>query len=187
MNESELVGLAKQADNLAWEALMREHQQAVFRLAYLLVGNSGDAEDVAQEAFIRAFYALNSFDQSRNLRPWLLCITRNVAYNWRRSLRRYVAAVERMTRATDEPVTYLEERSSQDWEARTLWQAVQRMKGPEREVIYLRYFLDLSEAEMATALAVAPGTVKSRLHRAILKLRTLVDLEFPTLRTERQT
>ncbi len=187
MNEFELISLAKQADDSAWDTLVREHQEAVFRLAYLLVGSANDAEDVAQETFIRAFRALHTFDAARPLRPWLLLITRNVAHNWRRSIRRYVAAVERVTRGNGEPVTHLGERSSQQWEAHTLWQAVQRLNRAEREVLYMRYFLDLSEAEMASALEVAPGTVKSRLHRAILRLRTLVDLEFPALKEERQT
>jgi RNA polymerase sigma-70 factor (ECF subfamily) len=80
----------------------------------------------------------------------------------------------------------LGERSSQQWEAHTLWQAVRRLKSTEQEVIYLRYFLEQSEVEMAATLRVAPGTVKSRLHRALAQLRDLVDREFPALREERQ-
>ena len=83
------------------------------------------------------------------------------------------------------PVTTLGERSAQQWEAQTLWEAVRRLSEREQEVVYLRYFLDLSEAEMAAALDVPPGTIKSRLHRALRRLRMVVDEEFPALREER--
>ena len=66
-----------------------------------------------------------------------------------------------------------------------MWEAVRRLSSREQEVVYLRYFLDLSEAEMAAALDVPPGTVKSRLHRALGRLRAVVDQDFPALREER--
>ena len=67
------------------------------------------------------------------------------------------------------------------WQADRLGQAVERLNPIGREVIYLRYFLDLSEAEMAEALGVAPGTVKSRLHRSLRGLRSVISEEFPDL------
>jgi RNA polymerase sigma-70 factor, ECF subfamily len=62
---------------------------------------------------------------------------------------------------------------------------VRRLNTQEQEVVYLRYFLDLSEAEMSATLDVPPGTVKSRLHRAMRRLRSVVDEDFPALREER--
>jgi RNA polymerase sigma-70 factor, ECF subfamily len=185
LSESDLVGRARAGDEAAWEALVREHQEPIFRLAYLLMGDAGEAEDVAQDTFIRAFRALHTFDVTRPMRPWLLRIATNLAHNRRRSLGRYVAALRRAYPA-QEQVTSLGERSSQQWEAQTLWQAVQRLNSAEQEVVYMRYFLDLSEAEMAAALEVPPGTVKSRLHRAVSRLRSVVDRDFPALREERQ-
>ena len=67
-----------------------------------------------------------------------------------------------------------------------MWQAVRRLRADDRQIIYLRYFLDLSEAETAAVLSVAPGTVKSRLHRATRRLRQVVDVEFPALREGRE-
>lgn len=186
VSESDLIVRARQGDEVAWEALVREHQQAIFRLAYLLLGDADDAEDVAQEAFIRAFHALARFDATRPVRPWLLSIAANLARNRRRSLGRYLQALTRAGRVEPEPVAVLGERSAEQWEAQTLWQAVRRLSRSDQEIVYLRYFLDLSEAEVASALEVAPGTVKSRLHRAMGRLRAIVDREFPTLREERE-
>ena len=106
-----------------------------------------------------------------------------------RSVRRYLAALQRTIQSEPlvrEPVVSLGDKSAQQWEADTLWQAVRRLRASEQEVIYMRYFLDLSEVEMSSAMEVPPGTVKSRLHRALAQLRGLVDREFPALREERQ-
>lgn len=187
LNDFELVSRARAGNDAAWETLVGNHQEPVFRLAYLMLGDAHDAEDVAQETFIRAFRALGSFDLDRSLRPWLLSITTNLAHNRRRSLGRYLAALRRTFQSEPEEVSYLGERTGEEWEANLLWQAMRRLKPGEQEVVYMRYFLELSEAEMAQALAVAPGTVKSRLHRALGKLRTVVDTDFPSLREERQT
>ncbi len=186
MVESELISRARQGDNEAWEALVREYQQPVFRLAYLFMGDADEAEDVTQEAFIRAFRALASFDETRSLRPWLLSIAANLARNRRRSIGRYLAALGRMGRREPELIGFIGERSAQQWESQTLWQAVRRLSHDDQQIIYLRYFLDFSEAETAKALEVAPGTVKSRLHRAMSRLRGVVDREFPALREGRE-
>jgi RNA polymerase sigma-70 factor (ECF subfamily) len=187
VSEAELIDGARQGDEAAWAALMGAHQEAVFRLAYLLTGDADEAADVAQDAFIRAFRALDRFDSARPLRPWLLRIAANLAHNRHRSVARYLAALRRVVQQAPEPITVLGERSGAQWEAQALWQAVRRLKPPEQEVVYLRYFLDLSEAEMAQALEIPAGTVKSRLHRALRRLRLVVDADFPALREEWQT
>lgn len=182
MDQSDLIVRAQQGDGTAWEQLVRQHQDAVFRLAYLLLGDADDADDVAQETFIRAFGALDRFDTSRPLRPWLLRIATNLAHNRRRAIGRYLAAARRMFQFTPDAVVNIEGRSSERWESQTLWLAVRRLSVVDQQVIYLRYFLDLSEAEMAATLNVASGTVKSRLHRALNRLRAVVEREFPGLR-----
>lgn len=184
MTESDFIASARQGDVVAWEALMGNHQEAVFRLAYLLLADADEAQDVAQEAFIRAFGALGRFDPSRPLRPWLLRITANLARNRLRSAGRYWAALQRSFWERPEPARTVEEKSLQHLEVQQLWQAVRRLNPADQQIIYLRFFLELPEAEMATALEVAPGTVKSRLHRALNRLRPIVEREFPLLHEE---
>lgn len=185
-HEAASIRLAQHGDDAAWAALVGLHQQAVFRLAYLLLRDADTAEDIAQDVFIRAFRSLDRFDEARPLRPWLLQITTNLARNRQRSVGRYLGALRRWMQTEPAPMTTLGERSGQQWEAHLLWQAVQRLGMIDQEVLYLHFFLDLSESEMVDVLHIAPGTVKSRLHRALQRLRAIVDGEFPALRAERQ-
>jgi RNA polymerase sigma-70 factor (ECF subfamily) len=166
--------------------LVSAHQEAIFRLAYLLLRDASDAEDVAQEVFVRAFRALDTFDVDRPLRPWLLRIASNLASNRRRSLGRYLEAIKRLYSTPQATASSPADGMSKKWEEETLWSAIKHLKPAEQEVVYLRYFLELSEAEMAAAMNVAPGTVKSRLHRALSRLRLVVDEQYPALRKERQ-
>ncbi len=181
MDEATLIRHAAHGDGAAWEMLMRAHQEAAFRLAYLLVGDPDDAEDVAQEAFLRAWNSLRRFDSARPLRPWLLRITANLAHNHRRSAGRHLNALVRTFRAQIPPPG-VEERSTQDLEFQQLWQAVRRLNPPDQQIVYLRYFLDLSVAETAEAMQIAKGTVKSRLNRALTRLRAVIRRDFPMLK-----
>jgi RNA polymerase sigma-70 factor (ECF subfamily) len=184
VNEQEQVIAARAGDEAAWGGVVRRHQEAVFRLAYLLLGDAGDAEDVAQEVFLRAYRALGRFDAGRPLRPWLLEITRNLCHNWRRALHRYTAALGRFMQARPAAFSDPAGQAAEQWKAEVLWQAVRRLRTVDQEIIYLRYFLELPVEETAQALQVAPGTVKSRLARALQRLRTTVEQDFPGLREE---
>ena len=186
MTDGELIRRARQNDPAAWEDLLRLHQDAAFRLAYLLLGDSAEAEEAAQEAFVRAYRSLGRFDERRPFRPWLMRITANLAKNRRRSLARQWARLERLVRGDPERVQGASWRdfpvSSPEASAQMLWQAVRRLGHADQEVLYLRYFLELDEAETAAAIRVPAGTVKSRLHRARRRLRAIVEAEYPALR-----
>ena len=185
MDEAALVRHAANGDAAAWESLVGIHQEAVFRLAYLLLGDPEDAKDIAQESFLRAWRHLHSFDISRPLRPWLLSISANLARNRRRSAGRYFAALTRAFR--EEPVAErIEEQSTRNFQAHELWKAVQRLNVLDQQIVYLRYFLDLPVAETSEILHVPAGTVKSRLSRALEKLRTIIRQDFPLLSEERE-
>ena len=186
MDESTLIRHAANGDAAAWEPLVLAHQEAVFRLCYLLLGDPDDAEDIAQETFLRAWNYLQRFDTARPLRPWLLSIASNLASNRRRSAGRYLSALTRAFR--NEPVSSasIEEKSAQHLEAGQLWKAVQTLSVPDQQIVYLRYFLELSVAETAEVLNIAEGTVKSRLNRALDRLRGIIQHDFPVLADRRE-
>ena len=179
MAEAELIPRALAGEGAAWDALVREHQQAAFRLAYLFLGDATEAEDVGQEAFARAYRSLSRFDMSRPFRPWLLSIVANLARNRRRSLTRWIAAWGRAAQIA--PIQAPSAHRPETWRAEALWQAMRRLSQQDQEVIYLRYYLELSENETSDALRAPVGTVKSRLHRALARLRVVVRREFPEL------
>lgn len=183
--DEELVGRARQGNEVAWTAIVRRHQEPVFRLAYLMLGarpeTTAAAEDVAQEAFVRAYLNLDQFETGRPLRPWLLAIAANLARNRRRGVGRYWAALRRwwdVQRAEKEAATPAEERRD---DATVLWQAMQQLSLDHQQALYLRYYLDMPEAEMAEVLEVAAGTVKSRLYRARQSLAEVLRDDFPSL------
>lgn len=171
--DAELIERARQGDVMAYEHLVRNYQDVAVRTAYV-IAPSGDAEDAAQEAFIKAYAALPRFRAGAPFRPWLLSIVANEARNRRRSAGRREGLVLRAAEdrrsggAAPSP-----ESAVLDHEARTaLVAAVNRLRDEDREVIGARYFLDLSEAETAEALSIPRGTVKSRTSRALDRLRS---------------
>jgi len=182
-SEDKLIRRARQGDPIAWETLVRRHQEHVFRLAYLTLRDAAEAEDMAQETFLRAFLSLDDFELGRPLRPWLTRIAVNLSRNRRRSLGRYLKHLRRAfaSEPEHERVAGLESTLQARWQAATLREAVRQLTRPKQEVLYLRFFLAMPEAEMAEALGVPPGTVKSRLHRAISDLRKIIQADFPAL------
>jgi RNA polymerase sigma-70 factor, ECF subfamily len=182
--EPELIRRARQGESSAWTALMHLHQEPIFRFAYLLMGDADEAEDIAQETFIRAYRALDHFDIQRPMRPWLLRIAANLASNRRRSFGRYFSALQRAFQQENPAQKGVEQQSQQAGRAREVWEAVRQLKPVDAQVIYLRYFLELSTDEVAQALDVPAGTVKSRLHRASDRLRQVIEQRYPGLKED---
>lgn len=183
MDDTDLINRARQGDGGAYEQLMQRYQAVVFRLAYLLLRNRQDAEETAQDTFLAAYRVLARFDTARPLRPWLLQMTRNLAANRRRSVRRYLNALWRAGQG--QASSGFDEAQREDIQA--LLEQIRRLAQADQEIIYLRYFLDLSVEETAQAIGVAEGTVKSRLHRALGRLRGLLKDELPELWKEGRT
>jgi RNA polymerase sigma factor (sigma-70 family) len=176
-----LIERARHGDHEAYAALVRTHQDVVFRTAYLITRSAADAEDVTQEAFIKAYRALSGFREGAPFRPWILRIAANEARNRRRAIGRRLevsadAPVERdggLVTAPEpaDPDATPEELALAVERREVLLAALGRLDEDDRLVIAYRYFFDLSEAEMAEALDVPRGTVKSRLSRALARLR----------------
>jgi RNA polymerase sigma factor (sigma-70 family) len=173
LDELELVERAKKGDTGAYEVLVRTYQGVAQRTAYVVTGDAGDAEDAAQSAFIKAYYALGRFRSDAPFRPWLLKIVANEARNRRRSAGRREGLRLRLEedRPREDAAPSPEAAVLAGEPRRVLVEALNSLKEGERRVIALRYLLDLSEKEMAAVMGVAKGTVKSRLSRAMKKLR----------------
>jgi RNA polymerase sigma-70 factor (ECF subfamily) len=179
LTEAHIVDRALTGDETAWSQLVAEHQQAMFRLAYLKLGDADEAEDATQEALIRAHRYLRRFDPNRPLRPWLLAIVSRAAANRRRSAGRYWAAIQRWLAEREVRRPPTPARQTQVSDEGGLWRSVQQLAAIDQDVIYLRYYLDLSVAEAAQALDIAEGTVKSRTSRALERLQELLESDYP--------
>ncbi len=175
--DDELVKRAQGGDVEAYGELVRRYQAIAGRTAYLITRTAEDAEEVAQDAFVKAYQALQRFRSGAPFRPWLLRIVANEALNRRKAARRHptvgLSAVE--GRASEETALSPEAAALATERRERLLAAVESLREDDRLVVAYRYFLDLSEAEMAEALGVARGTVKSRLSRALGRLRERLD------------
>ena len=182
LDDWELIRRAKRGDGDAYEELVQRYQEVVFRTAYLILRDAAEAEDAAQEAFVKAFAHLHRFREGAPLRPWLLTIVANEARNRRLATARRAGLALRAGGAlpsgdaapSPEAAALAQERRAM------LLEAIQTLREEERLAIAYRYFLDLSEAELAAALGCARGTVKSRLSRALGHLRDRLGNETTT-------
>jgi RNA polymerase sigma-70 factor (ECF subfamily) len=173
-SDDALVERACRGDAGAYGRLVERYQDLAFRTAWIIVGDSTEAQDAAQEAFIKAYYALARFRPGEPFRPWLLQIVANQARNQRRAGGRRSALTLRamaLERPSGDAAPSPEASALLEEQRQTLLKAVGSLREEDRLVVACRYFLELSEVEMAAALGCARGTVKSRLSRALGRLR----------------
>ena len=181
LEESTLVERARAGDAAAYDVLVARYQDLALRVAYLILGGAAEAEDAAQEGFVKAYFALGRFRAGAPFRPWLLQIVANEARNrrkaaWRRANLTMRAVAEHRagdTALSPESAALAQERANE------LLAAVNTLREEERLVVACRYFLGLTEAETAETLNVPKGTVKSRLSRALGRLRVTLDAPVP--------
>ncbi len=165
------------ADDLdgTFEALVLAYQGPVYRFAYRWCGNAQDAEEIAQDAFVRAYEALRKYEPERiaalNLSPWLLTITVNLARNRLRKKQVPTGDLETVPEpaaaSADEPETVAERDALSD----RLVEALLELPPRYRSAVILRHVLGLDYAEAAAALDLPVGTVKSHVHRGVQLLR----------------
>ena len=173
-----MIARARQGDSGSFGELVRRYQEAAFRAAFLVLHDAAEAEDAAQEAFLKTYRALHRFRTGSAFRPWLLRIVMNQALTMAKGRSRRAAAAEKLGRR--QPFSYSIDETVMDRErARLMAAALAALREQERVIIYLRYFLSLSEKELAEYLRCPPGTVKSRLHRALAELRRVVERTYP--------
>ena len=177
LEDRELVERVKRGDVDAYETLVQRHQTAAFRTAYLVAGSAADAEDAAQEGFLKAFYAIDRFRTDSPFRPWLLAIVANEARTRVRSAARRQTLGLKLAggRPEGDAAPSPEEAALARADEERVLRALGRLGEDDRLVIGYRYFLELTEKEAAVALGVRRGTVKSRLSRALRRLRAVME------------
>ncbi len=177
LDDGELVARARRGDERAYEELVVRYSDLAFRTAYLATGSAADAEEAALEGFVKARQALGRFHENAPFKPWLLRIVGNEGRNRRRAAGRRerlelkVARTDRAGDAAPSPeaaVLAVERRTE-------LLAALERLDPDFRQVVAHRYLLELDVAETAAALGIPEGTVKSRLARALDRLRELLE------------
>jgi len=174
LDDAELVERAAAGDLGAYDEIVRRYQGLLLRAAYLVTGGADEAEDAVQEALVKAYRALHRFRRGSPLRPWLLRIVTNEARNRRRSAARRTglalrAAEDRRLAGDAAPSPEAAALARED--RVRLLAAVNELGDGERLAVAYRFFLGLDETETAAALGVARGTVKSRVSRALARLR----------------
>jgi RNA polymerase sigma-70 factor (ECF subfamily) len=182
--EAELVALAKAGQREAFAALMRRGNQRLFRIARAVVRDEGEAEDVLQEAYVRAFASLADFRGEASILTWLTRIVLNEAHGRLRK-RRPTVELDALEAAQADPGRVLIFPGAEDPEQgaaraevrRLVERAVDDLPEDFRVVFIMRDVEGLNVEETAAALGVKPETIKTRLHRARRRLRERLDAE----------
>jgi len=172
-----MLSRAQSGDAAAFSALVAAHRDSALRVATVVLGHASGADDVVQDATTRAWRGIATVHGERGFRPWYLHVVANTARNDRRSRHRRAAlAVRAAGQRAGEPISP-EDAAIGDDERRSVIAAMNRLRRDDRLVIALRHFEQLSEAEIADVLHCPVGTVKSRLSRAMGRLRQALDPE----------
>ena len=185
-SDADLVSRLQRGDDDAFEAIVRAHGGRLLSVARRLLGNDADAQDAVQDAFIRAFKAIHTFEGRAQLSTWLHRIVVNTALMKLRQRRRHPED------SMDELLPDFQSDghqtvASRDWSdavlerketAALVRDAIARLPDQYREVLVLRDIEDHDTAETAELLGTTPTAIKVRLHRARQALRTLLDHQF---------
>lgn len=176
MGESELrlIQRALNQDMEAWAQIMTNYKRAVFGIALGILKNAAEAEDTAQEAFIRAYEKLHTYNIQRKFSTWLFTVTANLCKN---KLRRAKFSVplknEHLVEGTDDPDAMV----AQDKLQKSIRQALERLRFDYRAPLVLRFYADLDYKDIAEVLGVPEGTIKTRLHRGKQELKRMLEQE----------
>jgi RNA polymerase sigma-70 factor (ECF subfamily) len=169
-----LIQRCLQGDQAAWELIVRQYWRKVFNVAYKFVGKHDEAEDLAQDIFLKIFKSLDTFDRRANFQTWLISISRNLCIDHYRSVRKERETIDRDVDANDlapvsreiGPVAALEQRDR----VALLRQAMEALPETLRTAVLMRDIQELSYQEIADQLRLPEGTVKSRINRGRTEL-----------------
>jgi RNA polymerase sigma-70 factor (ECF subfamily) len=165
----ELIARCLKGDQAAWELIVRQHWRKVFNVAYKFVGKYDEAEDLAQDIFLKIFKSLKTFDRRANFQTWLISVSRNLCIDHYRSVRKERETIDRGVDASElspaspdtSPIAALEQRDR----VVLLRDALAELPDTLRTAVILRDIQELSYQEIAARLSLPEGTVKSRINR----------------------
>ncbi|HXW03740.1 MAG TPA: sigma-70 family RNA polymerase sigma factor [Vicinamibacterales bacterium] len=174
--DSDLISRAARGDATAFQALVERHRAMVYRVAYQFAGNHHDAEDIAQDVFLKVYRSLDRFRQDAQLTSWLYRIVMNACIDHRRRSQPAVAVpfgddAELRVLNMPEDAPGPEQRAYAGELGAVLQAAVARLPQGQRLIFVMRHHQGLKLGEIAEALGLAEGTVKRQLHSAVHRLR----------------
>ncbi len=176
-HEVQLIARARGGDRIALRALVDLHKDRLFAFIWRMVRDHHEAEDICQDAFLKAFASFESFSSEYRFSTWLFTIGYRVCLNRLRRKRPYSGelAIADMTSAAEETPSATLESEDAGRVRKSVWSAVDRLSPPQRATILLFYRSELGCQEIARILQLPLATVKSHLHRARARLRELLE------------
>lgn len=178
-DETSLVSRAAEGDRAAFHALVERHRPMVYRVAYRFAGNHHDADDIAQDVFIKVFQSLARFRQDAQFTSWLYRIAMNACIDHRRRQTPHLVnrdmedpALALESAAAEEPGP--EDRAAGVELGAAMQAAVDRLPPRQRLIFVMRHYEGLKLHEIASALGLQDGTVKRQLHSAVHRLRRVL-------------
>jgi len=175
-SDSALIIKCKARDKDAFRVLVERYKKQAFAFAFSYLKNADDALNVSQDAFVRAWNAIDRFMEGKSFKPWLMSIVKNLSLN-------RIAKTKRLRETSldqameesafdipdrgSSPLEKLEQKETNEF----VWKAVMCLKDDFREIIVLKHFQDLSYREISEALEIPEGTVMSRLYYARMELK----------------
>lgn len=177
MNEAHIIKRLKAGDVAALATLVRRYQVKAVRVAYLITQDRALAEDVVQSAFIRCYQNIDQFRTDASFEPWFMRSVVNAAIRATKQQQRHISIdadpigfEDLLQGDLPSPEESLEANELRD----RVWAAIQQLSPQQRGAVVMRYYLNLSESEMASALDIPKGTVKWRLHAGRKQLKGLL-------------
>lgn len=170
--DAELVSRIRDGDLSAFEALYNKYKRRLYHTALAITGDSGAAEEILQDGFVRAYQAMDRVNAAKSLAPWLYRIVVNLSYNWATRRRRWPLELDTLIDRLIAGPSASPEVAVEGGELRQIvWDAVSSLSFKHRSVVVLFHVQGLSLKEIAYILDCPVGTVKSRLHYACHSLR----------------
>ncbi|MFH0983572.1 MAG: RNA polymerase sigma factor [Planctomycetota bacterium] len=175
-HEVELIGRAQRGDAASLRALIDGHQERLHAFVWRMVRNRHDAEEVSQETFLKAFAALDSFNDRYRFSTWLFTIGYRLCLNHLRRKRSLTGEMDFGLLPSSEPDPTGQAAQSEEAARlkKWIWEAVDQLSVPQRATVLLFYRQGQSCAEIAQVLQLPVSTVKSHLHRARARLKELL-------------